>query len=194
MLRSNLETKTLLLGESTDFNEFFSLTLDEGRGSYVFLVSVGSLSSEQATELCYALNQTFKEFFLDQNKLLFDRFEEAIVALNKTFIELVEELELPEFGFKAAIMAEANGKILFTRSGLAEVYLVRGEELINISDVILFDENSNEIFDNVVSGDLLKDDVYFISNDRFLRYVVESDLVRSIQKDSSALVKNVNSA
>lgn len=178
MFRSSFKTKTILLGESNDYNEIFSLTLDEGRGSYVFLVSVGNLSNEKAAELAYALNDAFKEKFLDQSKVLFDRFEEAILSINKTFIELVEELQLEDVGFKAAIMAESNGKVMFTRSGLAEIYLIREDELINLSEVVLFDESSNEVFDNVISGDLHKGDIYFVSNDRFLRYVSESEFVR----------------
>ena len=183
MLRSTFRSKNIILGESSDFNEIFSLNLDEGRGSYVFLISVGNVSSDQAREFCYALNQTFKEEFLNQSKVLFDRFEEAVVRLNRTFLELIETMQLADVGFKAAIMAESNGKILFTRSGLAEIYLVRGDELINLSEVIYFDESSTEIFDNVVSGDIKKDDVYFISNDRFLRYFVESELVKFVHKD-----------
>lgn len=182
MLRSEFNRKNLLLGEGVSFEESFSLVLDEGRGSYTFLIQINhDLKRQVVEDLAKSLNDSFKEKFLSLDLDLFDRFEAGLLKMNEIYVDVCSDEEI-ELDVSAVLLAEGNGKVMFTRTGHAEIYLVRDESFMNVSDAIEFDSDSEEIFDNVVSGDLKVKDHYVLATSRLLRYVSESGMVREISR------------
>ncbi len=176
MNRTEINLKSIVIGEGESFDESFSLVLDKGKGSYNFLFRVEKSEDKVfLNELVNALNDSFKEKFLEDGNL-FNRFEAGVMKVNQVFLELTSEVE--DLSLSAVLIAESNGKIAFTKSGSGEIYLVRSGEFMNVGDAIEVTSGSDELFDNVVSGAIEVKDRYIVSNVRLLRYVSESQLIR----------------
>lgn len=174
MNRSDINIKSVTIGEGKSFDESFSLKLDDGLGSYIFVMRITECAdSSELGPLVNSINDSFKEQFLEPG-VLFDRFEAGVMKVNKVFTELKDEMD---FTISAVLIAEANGQIAFTRSGKGEIYLVRNDSFMNVGDAVEINSSSSELFDNVVSGDLKVGDRYILSNTRVLRYASESKIV-----------------
>jgi hypothetical protein len=177
MNRSEINFKSVVIGEGSTFDESFSLVLDKGRGSYNFLFRFeGCEKTSELNSFVSALNGSFKEQFVKKGDL-FERFESGVMKVNQMFQELMADMEL-EFRISAVLMAEGNGQIVMTKAGDGEVYLVRENGFMNVGDAVEVDDSSDELFDNVVSGSLEVKDRYILTTTRVLRYVSESQMVR----------------
>lgn len=181
MNRSDVNLKSVIIGEGESFDESFSLKLDDGLGSYVFVIRVlDSENKDFLGDFVSALNDSFREKFLEEGDL-FDRFEAGVMKINQVYSEMLEE----NVGhFSAVLMAESAGKVAMTRSGQGEIYLVRRDSFMNVGDAIEVSHKSEELFDNVVSGDMKAGDRYILSNTRLLRYASESSFIRESNRFS----------
>lgn len=175
MNRSDVNLKSVIIGEGNSFDEAFSLKLDEGMGSYVFVLRITENENDKFLgDFANALNDSFKEKFLEAGDL-FDRFEAGVMKLNQVYGEMPD---LEDAKISAVLMAESAGKIAITRAGDGEVYLIRPESFMNVGDAIEVSNKSEELFDNVLTGDMKVGDRYIVSNTRLLRYASESNMVR----------------
>lgn len=175
MNRSEVNLKSVIIGEGESFDESFSLKLDDGLGSYIFVIRVTDCDDKDFFgDFLNALNDSFKEKFLEGGDL-FDRFEAGVMKVNQVYSEMLEE---NVGSISAVLMAESSGKVAMTRAGKGEVYLVRSDSFMNVGDAIEVSSKSEELFDNVVSGEMKVGDRYILSNTRLLRYASESAIVR----------------
>lgn len=177
MNRSEINFKSVVIGEGNTFDESFNLILDKGRGSYNFVFRFEEIEDKSDLgSFVSALNDSFKEKFVEKGDL-YERFEAGVVKVNEMFQELKVEMGL-EFVVSAVLIAEGNGQVVFSRAGNGELYLVRGETFMNVGDAVGVDDSTEELFDNVVSGAMEVKDRYVISTTRVLRYVSESKIVK----------------
>lgn len=174
MQRVTLDHKSFVVGEKQLFTESYSLDKGAGLGSYYFLLSIESDTDGAFGDIAYALNQSFKEIFLEENDDFFEVFESAITKVNEQYIQLMAEFNLDATRVDAVILAERQGDVMLTRSGLAEVYMAREGSLIDLSESIISDRKSKELFDNVISGRMQKNDTFIFTNQRLLRFVTEN--------------------
>lgn len=196
MQRVTLDHKSFIVGSKPVFTELYSVNHGEGLGSYYFLLSIDSKKDVHFDEIAFALNESFKEVFLDGGNDFFEVFENGVTKLNEHFVQLKSEYELDDVLINSVIFAEQSGDVMLTRSGLAEIYMVRDENLIDLSDSIVSDRKSKELFDNVISGKIEKGDRFVFSSERLLRFVTENDLVKQtflpVKEYAEMIVKKID--
>lgn len=70
-----------------------------------------------------------------------------------------------------------DNKVYFTKKGNMDLYLIRSGQINQISDA-LTDNQEDEFFANVASGEFQSNDHFIISSDRILRYISFNDFLR----------------
>lgn len=119
-----------------------------------------------------------KTFFADLEKDPYERFEEAIRAVNKALIALKQEKVSKFIGNLHVLIAAIAGNTLYvTQTGEAEAYLIRRRLCSPISDN-LSEEGVEDIFTNIASGSVEPGDFILFSSTRLVRYVSKTDLAK----------------
>ncbi len=119
-----------------------------------------------------------KTFFADLEKDPYERFEEAIRAVNKALIALKQEKVSKFIGnLHVLIAAIADNTLYVTQTGEAEAYLIRRRLCSPISEN-LAEEGAVDIFTNIASGSVEPGDFILFSSTRLVRYVSKTDLAK----------------
>lgn len=108
----------------------------------------------------------------------YDKFEEALKMANYASKKVAKSFnKTPEI-----IVAFFDFHHLYlTQSGLSEAYLVRGESVSQISEI---PENSQDLFLNILSGQVAIDDVVIFASHRILRTVTANQLADMFSQQS----------
>jgi hypothetical protein len=108
----------------------------------------------------------------------YDRFEDALKSANMEFkkniakIPAMPDIVISYFDFN---------NLYLSQSGKAEAYLLRNESLSQISET---PDSDNELFLNILSGQVSVDDIVIISNDRLLHAITTTQLIDIFSKTS----------
>lgn len=101
----------------------------------------------------------------------YDRFEDALKSANLVFkknlakISNTPDIVVNYFDFN---------NLYISQSGTAEAYLLRNSSITQISET---PENNNELFLNILSGQVAIDDIIIISNSRLLHSITTTQLI-----------------
>jgi hypothetical protein len=112
------------------------------------------------------------------DQALYDRFEEALKEINFFLNDLKSKKETGDIGKMNIVIGLLEGKTLhITKTGLAEAYLLRKGNIIEISEGLYNAKGGDpNYFVNIASGDLETGDKVLFASKRLLKFVGKSDL------------------
>ncbi len=114
----------------------------------------------------------------NSDQSVYDRFEESLKEVNFLLNDLKSKKETGNIGKLNSIIGILEDKTLhLTKTGLAESYLLRKGNIIEISEG-LYNQKGNDqnYFTNIASGDLEMGDKVLLSSKRLLKFIGKSDL------------------
>jgi len=109
---------------------------------------------------------------------LYDRFEEALKEINFFLNDLKSKKESGDIGKMNIVIGLFEGKTLhITKTGLAEAYLLRKGNIIEISEGLYNVKGGDpNYFVNIASGELEMGDKILFASKRLLKFIGKSDL------------------
>jgi len=141
-------------------------------------------NSEEIGEAIFSMFQ--EDFFKDITMEPYARFESGLKAVNDGLKQFKSEKTSGYIGnLNVVIAAYVSGAFYLSQSGDAEAYLARKKYLSVVTDG-LADDNTEEVFSNIASGEVEEGDVVLVSSSRLLRYVSKNDLAKFLYGDSPA--------
>lgn len=184
----NISLSTSISGRKTSGDEIRMHRAFEpdGFSEKIWIIFEGTQAGKELfDEIC---EQIFENVFqLEENsgESAIDRFEQAMRSLNK---KIEEEAILPEDFLRKnsfAILLSVENEIHFTTLGTAEVYFIRAGKVMHVSEGIAAQNNTDELFLNVASGELQDGDIMIFSTLRLLRYVTHAQMQDIAQNNNS---------
>ncbi|MBI4995235.1 hypothetical protein HZC21_06415, partial [Candidatus Peregrinibacteria bacterium] len=177
----NCESEFIFIGKGDEsFLENYSYELSEdssGSGGKIFMALEILNNPAEAEDIGEAIFANFKQkFYEETNADPYQRFENALKAVNVT-IETLKEEKVSRFigNFNIAIGAVVSGVLYISTAGDAEVYLIR-KKFVSIVSEGLAEESEKELFVNIANGELENHDSVIISSSRLLRYITKGEL------------------
>lgn len=186
-----IDHEFLLLGRpGTVFTKNYFYEWDDGLGgdsTQLFLNFMCDQPELPAEEIGGALFEIMKNyFFVGLERDPGDRFEDVLKEVNHAIQQREADLDRSLFSHLHVIPAVVNRGVLYlSQSGAAEAYLVRRRFVSVLSDGLSDPAQSNELFFNIASGELVAGDLLLFSSGRLLRYISKSDLARVLSDESS---------
>ncbi|PKL37095.1 hypothetical protein CVV38_04395 [Candidatus Peregrinibacteria bacterium HGW-Peregrinibacteria-1] len=158
---------------------------DEGEqkgGSLFVNLEIGN-NPLDAEEIGAVLFETMQAvFFKHLEKDSYERFEDALKAVNDILSEFKNEKPSGYIGELNIIIAAVVGDSLFlTQTGDAEAYLVRKKFVSVVTDGLSENaKDSDDVFFSIASGNVEKGDFVLLSSTRLLRYISKTELAQVI--------------
>jgi len=115
----------------------------------------------------------------------YDRFEDALKSANLEFKKNIAKI--PAMPDIVVAYFDFNNLYL-SQSGKAEAYLLRNGSISQISEV---PDSDNELFLNILSGQVAVDDIILISNNRLLHSITTTQLIDIFSRDFKEAVANL---
>ena len=175
----NISTENFTLARKSsggvyrDFRHFSPNGFEEN----IWILFEGTDAGEELfDEIC---EKTFSHIFENEDEKSLspvERFENAMKELND---KISNEAILPEDFLKKnsfVILLAFENQLHFTTLGGAEIYFIRGEKVLHISDGIAAENIEDDLFLNIASGEIQDGDILISSTFRLLRYVSNTQL------------------
>ncbi len=149
----------------------------EGFAEKIWILFDGNeLGKQLFDEVCEQVFHFIYEEAESSSESSVERFEYSMKELNR---KIADEAVLPDDFLRKnsfVILLSVDTQIHFTTLGSAEVYFSRGGKVMQVSEGIATQSNSDQIFLNVASGELQDKDLLLFSTLRLLRYVTHAQL------------------
>lgn len=179
----NYESEFIFIGKGDEsFLENYSYELSEdpeGFGGKIFMALEILNNPAEAEDIGEAMFANFKQKFYEDLKAdPYQRFEEALKAVNVT-VETLKEEKVSRFvgNFNVAMGAVTDGTLYISTAGDADVYLIR-KRFVSIVSEGLAEESDKEVFVNIANGSIENGDCIVFSSSRLLRYITKGELGR----------------
>jgi hypothetical protein len=139
----------------------------------VFLVL--ELNGEKKETVAKKIKSIFIDKFFKKEEELLARFEDCIKDVNDFLKE--EKLKI-----NGIIAVQENNELHVTQTGEGEAYLIRRGKLDVIVENISSQEENEDVFDSIASGEIFIDDKVVFTSLRVLRYAIASQIVAVFQE------------
>lgn len=186
----NISLDSYILGRNSSENEIRKHRefTPEGFQEKVWILFEGDESGEQIfDEIC---EQIFTHVFEDEEsgESSIIRFENSMRTLNENIKDHsgLQENFLQKNSF--VILLSVDNQIHFTTLGTAEVYFIREQKVMHISEGITAQNLKDDLFVNVASGELQNGDVLIFSTLRLLRYISHAQMSDIAQNKAKEIV------
>lgn len=201
---SRFKTSFKIIGVTEDsFIESYVAELDEPQieGDFKnadFFVIIEVLNNDISTdEVADALVETFRKHFYENKDLApYTRFEESLKFVNDVARD-IQTNGLPLYQINVGIAALIDDVVYLSQSNDAEIYLLRGGVVKNIAEGLTVGKRKehSDLFENIATGTLEKNDVLLFSTARIMRYITQNDLYRLFYpvKDLKSSLENLDS-
>ncbi len=166
-------------------NYSYDLTEEHGaRGGKLFITLEIQNNPTDAEIIGETLADTIRRlFFADLDLDPYTRLEEALKGANNV-IERFKEQRVSKFigTIHMVVGAICENELYLTQTGDAEAYLVRKNFISVISEGLAGDANDEgEVFTNIASGSLEKQDFVIFSTTRLLRYISQTEFTKCLK-------------
>ncbi len=160
---------------------------EQAHGSLYFVVDIGS-PSPLAPDIAYNLIDIIKEeFYSDLELSAADSFENALKAANDELEAIYKNGEKDWIGkFNAIVACVHNKNIYVVQRGTAEVHLVRGSQMTNLSRGMYTPGETyrpEETLVNLIEGELEIGDKLMFSTSELFYYISIEKLKRLIENN-----------
>lgn len=174
-------------GFSTALNYVPDDEAEQAHGSLYFVVDIGS-PSPLAPDIAYNLIDIIKEeFYSDLELSASDSFENALKAANEELEAIYKNGEKDWIGkFNAIVACVHNKDIYVVQRGTAEVHLVRGSQMTNLSRGMYTPGETyrpEETLVNLIEGELEIGDKLMFSTSELFYYISIEKLKRLIENN-----------
>lgn len=154
-----------------------------------------SAMQPENTALTEVVWNTFeKEYFgnIAQIDDPYECFEEALRTVNNA-LSHDESVTTEEFYRSNTLLLAlfVDGALHISVVGNGEVYLVRKGKVIVISEGLSPQKFGGEVFANIASGDLEKDDRIILTSERLLRYATPNQLTEMVSRDVEGAAEEI---
>lgn len=170
--------------------------LDESEQDFFVVIEVLNQDID-GDEIADSLVETFRKHFYEESTLDdYARFEEALKYVNDVARD-IQANGVPLYQLNIAIAALSKDTLYLTQSNDAEIYLVRGGHLSNISEGLSVGKRKehSDLFENIATGVLEKGDSVIFSTARLIRYLSQAELARLFHyKDVEVALGNLEDA
>jgi len=150
------------------------------RGGQFFINFEVQGNPVDAEDMGKALYETMQQaFFENLDADPYERFEAALKASNGVLNDFKSQKSSGYIGsLNVVIAVVVSGVLYLTAVGDSEAYLIRKRYVSVISEG-LDDESSDDVFNNIASGDIEPGDSVIFSSTRLLRYISQTDLAKA---------------
>lgn len=186
----NISLDSYILGRHSSENEIRKHRefTPEGFQEKIWILFEGDESGEQIfDEICEQIfTHVFEEEENGESSVV--RFETAMRTLNENIKDhsgLAEDF-LQKNSF--VIVLSVESQIHFTTLGTAEVYFIREQKVMHVSEGITAQSLKDDLFVNVASGELQNGDVLIFSTLRLLRYISHAQMSDIAQNKAKEIV------
>lgn len=164
---------------SNSIHETFHVVISDMVELFVAVSFAGLRDEAMAKNIMYTIIQSLQDTLISStDKAIYERFEEGVKTLNS----YLSHKHLEDVGMlSAAIGLLHEHKMHITKTGLAEIYLLRKDSCTNITENFNGEEETNEYFENIATGELETNDHVLISTDRLTSYLTEEELCQYFQ-------------
>ena len=158
----------------------FAFSEDLGEGQKLYFLGSFSTEMENPGEIAENLFGTVLEAIKSSDKKSsYDTFEEALKAANEQASAHFDKNNKPD-----TVIAFFDFHQLFlSQSGQAESYLIREQSLSQISEA---SEKGDDLFLNILNGEINVDDTVIFSSDRLLRTLTSNQILQLFMRDNFA--------
>jgi hypothetical protein len=146
-----------------------------------FFIIIEILNLEvDADDIADSLVETFRKHYYEDSTLdPYARFEEALKFVNDVARD-IQSNGVPLFQINMSISALIGNILYLSQANDAEIYLLRGGIVSNISEGLAVSKRKehSDLFENIATGVLEKNDTVLFSSSRLIRYITQVDLGR----------------
>lgn len=131
-------------------------------------------------EIADSLLETFRKHYYEESNLdPYARFEEALKFVNDVARD-IQTNGVPLFQLNMSIAALFGNTLYLSQANDAEIYLIRSGLVSNISEGLAVSKRRehSDLFENIATGVLEKNDVVLFSSSRLIRYTSQAELGR----------------
>lgn len=180
----NLSELTLQTKDGEIFFENFQYVDKEKDGTVYVALEVLNASMTRSKQIGKKIFETVKEYYFEDNgRSAYENFENSLKEVNAE-LEKVMGTGEKKARINAIVAVLSGAELHLSQTGYAEAYLVRGGTFSNISEGLFVAENDTEIFQNIASGVLEKEDRVVFSSERLLRFASQSELTKIFTLDN----------
>lgn len=189
----NISLDSFILGRKSSENEVrqHRTFAPEGFDEKIWILFEGNdAGKEMFDEIC---EQIFTHVFEQEDEGIssVERFESAMRSLNNN---ISQNTVLPEDFLRKnsfVILLSVENQIHFTTLGTSEVYFVRENKVMHVSEGITAQSLKDELFVNVASGELQNGDVLIFSTLRLLRYMTHAQMSEIAKNNAKEIVLTI---
>lgn len=187
----NLGELTLQTKDGEVFFENFSHVDEQNDAAVYVALEVLNASATRSKQIGKKIFDTVKAYYLEDNgKGAYENFENALKEVNAELEKVMGDGE-KKARLNAVVAVLSGAELHLSQTGYAEAYLVRGGTFSNISEGLYLPENEEEVFQNIASGVLEKDDRIVFSSERLLRFASQGELTKIFAMDNEDAIAEI---
>lgn len=185
-----IQQQSLLVGRKpSGFSEHYYTEWDDGLGKErisLFLVITIESTQVPGDDIGKEAFQLLQDHFLnDLEGDPYDRFENALREVNLMFKEQEKELGVKFIPNVNVICGVIQKDMLFlSKRGDAHAYLIRKRHVSSISDGLVDEKNTEDVFQNIASGVLEVNDSVILATGKLVHFVTPGDLAKIFSEQS----------
>ena len=187
----NFNELTLQTKDGEIFFENFQHLDEEKNGAIYVMLEVMNASATRSKQIGKKIFDILNEYYFEDNgKGAYENFENALKEVNAGLEKVIGKGE-KKARLNAIVAVLSGAELHLSQTGYAEAYLVRGNGFSNIAEGLYLSENSEEIFQNIASGVLEKDDRIVFSSERLLRFASQAELSKIFALENEEAIAEI---
>lgn len=213
---SNLEVKTveLILAPKNEKSRAFLDTCvfepenieEQNLGNLYIIGEIAKTSSSSEYLINLLVNTIRKEYYASSNRSPIESLEQSLSKTNEVLADFAEQGNIEWIGNLHMVIAVLKSNtLLFSQTGLAQTFLLRDQDVINIGQDLATDPKPHPLktFSNVASGEISAGDKIVLATSEFKNIANEIKLRKVFgegideyfqEKVESVLGKNMSAA
>ncbi len=165
---------------TAEIHQTFHVVINDTVELYVAIGISAVRDEAMSKNIMYTIIQSLQDYLISSmDKAIYERFEDGIKTLNG----YLAHKNMEDIGnISVAIGLLHEHKLHITKTGLAEIYLLRKGTSTNITEGFTEEQDSTEYFENIATGELESNDHILITTRRMSSYLGEAELGKYFQE------------
>ncbi len=179
---------------------------EQNLGNLYITGEVTKISSNSEYLINLLVSTIRKEYYANTNRLPIESLEQSLSKINNTLADFAEQGNIEWIGNLHMVIAVLkNNTLYFSQTGLAQTFLIRDQDVINIGQDLISDPKPHPVktFSNIASGQISENDKIILTTSEFKNIATETKIRKIFseevdeyfkEKMESILGKNINVA
>lgn len=179
---------------------------EQNLGSLYITGEITKISSNSEYLINLLVSTIRKEYYLNTNRSPIESLEQSLSKTNEVLADFAEQGNIEWIGNLHMVIAVLkNNTLYFSQTGLAQTFLLRDQNIINIGQDLALDPKPHPLktFSNIASGEIGENDKIILATSEFKNIATETKIKNIFgegvdeyfkEKVESNLDKNINVA